>query len=97
LSSFDDEAAIRALYQQKIDGWNAGNGKAFAAPYIDESDYIGFDGTYLKGRQEIASLHQMLFDKFVKGSRLVGKIRSIRFLTSDIAIVVCIYKVLRMF
>jgi uncharacterized protein (TIGR02246 family) len=85
-----DEAAIRTLYQQTIDGWNAGNGDAFAAPYTDVCDYIGFDGTYLKGREEIASLHQMLFDKFVKGSRLVGKIRSIRFLTSDIAIVVAV-------
>jgi len=89
VSSYD-EAAIRAIYQQKIDGWNSGNGKAFAAPYTEDSDYIGFDGTYLKGREEIASLHQMLFDKFVKGSRLVGKIRRIRFLTSNIAIVVAV-------
>ncbi len=86
----NDEAAILALYQQKIDGWNAGDGKAFAAPYTDDSDYIGFDGTYLKGRQEIASLHQMLFDTFIKGSRLVGKIRSIRFLTPNIAILVAV-------
>jgi uncharacterized protein (TIGR02246 family) len=90
MGSSHDEAAIRTLYQQKIDGWNAGNGKAFAAPYTEDSDYIGFDGTYLKGCQEIASLHQMLFDKFLKGNRLVGKIRSIRFLTSDIAIVVAV-------
>jgi uncharacterized protein (TIGR02246 family) len=86
----DDEATIRALYQQKMDGWNAGNGKAFAEPYTEDSDYIGFDGTYLKGRQEISSFHQMLFNKFLKGSRLVGKIRSIRFLTPDIAIVVAV-------
>ena len=78
-----DEAAILSLYQQKIYGWNSRNGKAFAAPYT-------VDGTYLKGRQEIASLHQMLFDKFIKGNRLVGKIRSIRFLTYDIAIVVAV-------
>ena len=32
-----NEAAIRALYQQTIDGWNAGNGKAFAAHYTDVS------------------------------------------------------------
>jgi len=30
-SKHDDEAAIRALYQQTIDGWNAGNGDTFAA------------------------------------------------------------------
>src|SRR5919108_5820281 len=86
----DDEAAIRKLYQQMIDGWNAGNGDAFAAPYTDDSDYIGFDGTYMKGRQEIASFHQMLFDKFLGGSRLIGKIRSIRFVTVDVAIMIAV-------
>jgi uncharacterized protein (TIGR02246 family) len=59
------EATIRGLYQQTIDGWDVGNGDAFAAPYADDSDFIGFDGTYMKGRQEIASFHQMLFDKFL--------------------------------
>jgi uncharacterized protein (TIGR02246 family) len=85
-----DEAAIRALYQQMIDGWNAGNGDDFAAPYTDDSDFIGFDGTYMKGRQEIASFHQMLFDKFLRGSRLIGKIRSMRFVTVDIAIMIAV-------
>ena len=61
----DDEAAIRTLYQQMIDGWNKGSGQAFAAPYTDDSDFIGFDGTYMKGRQQIDSFHQELFDKFL--------------------------------
>jgi uncharacterized protein (TIGR02246 family) len=81
-----DEDAIRGLYQQAIDGWNAGSGDAFAAPFEEDGDLVGFDGTHFKGRQEIASFHQHLFDMFLKGSRLVGKVRSVRFLTSDIAI-----------
>ena len=85
-SKSDDEAAIRELYQQMVDGWNRGNGEAFAAPYAEDGDLVGFDGTYLKGRREIASFHQQLFDRFVKGSRLVGKIRSVRFLTPDVAV-----------
>lgn len=63
-----DELAIRELYQQTIDGWKKGSGDAFASPYTEDSDYIGFDGTHLKGRAEIASFHQMLFDKFLKGT-----------------------------
>jgi uncharacterized protein (TIGR02246 family) len=86
----DNEAAIRKLYQQMIDGWNAGNGDAYAAAYTDDSDFIGFDGTYMKGRQEIASFHQMLFDKFLRGSRLIGKIKSIRFVTMDVAIMIAV-------
>ena len=85
-SRSDDEAAIRALYQQLMDGWNRGSGEAFAAPFAEDGELVGFDGTHLKGRQEIASFHQQLFDTYVKGSRLVGKIRSVRFLTPDVAV-----------
>jgi uncharacterized protein (TIGR02246 family) len=81
-----DEAAIRALYQQVIDGWNAGRGDAFAAPFEEDADQMGFDGIHFKGRKEIASFHQHLFDMSLKGSRLVGKVRSVRFVTSDVAV-----------
>jgi uncharacterized protein (TIGR02246 family) len=32
----------------------------------------------------------MLFDKFLKGSRLIGKIRSVRFVTMDVAIMIAV-------
>ena len=89
-SKSNDEVEIRRLYKQMIDGWNNGSGNAFAAPFTDDSDFIGFDGTHMKGRQQIAAFHQMLFDTFVKGSRLVGKVRSIRFLGSDVAIMIAV-------
>jgi uncharacterized protein (TIGR02246 family) len=73
-----DEAAIRALYQQLMDGWNKGSGEAFAAPFAEDGDLVGMDGTHLKGRQEIISFNQQLFDTYIKGSRLVGKVRSVR-------------------
>src|SRR5262245_42908987 len=82
----NDEAAIRSLYQHALDGWNTGSGKLFAAPFAEDGDLVGFDGTHLKGRQEIATFHQQLFDTFVKGSRLVGKVRNLRLLTPDVAI-----------
>lgn len=85
-SAADDEAAIRNLYQQLVDGWNAASGDAFAAPFEEDGDLVGFDGTHFKGRQEIALFHQHLFDMFLKGSRLVGKVRSVRFLASDVAV-----------
>jgi uncharacterized protein (TIGR02246 family) len=88
LKSFidDDKAAIATLYFQMIEGWNKGSGNAFAAPFAEDGDLVGFDGTHLKGRQEIASFHQRLFDTFVKGSQLVGKVRNVRILTPDVAI-----------
>ena len=81
-----DEAAVRALYQQMMDAWNHGSGEGFAAPFDDEGDFVAFDGTHLKGRRQIASSHQPLFDKWLKGTRLVGQITRVRFLSPDVAL-----------
>jgi uncharacterized protein (TIGR02246 family) len=81
-----DEPAVRALYQQLMDGWNQGSGDAFAAVFTEDGDLIGFDGTHFKGRQEIAPFHQRLFDKWLKGSRLVGEVKDVRFLSPDVAL-----------
>lgn len=81
-----DEAAIEALVWQLIDGWNRGSGEAFAAPFAEDADFVGFDGTYFKGREEIASFHRMLFERILVGTRLVGKVRGVRFLTHEVAL-----------
>jgi uncharacterized protein (TIGR02246 family) len=82
----DDETEIRSLYFEMIDGWNRGDGEIFASPFAEDGDLVGFDGTHLKGRQQIASFHKQLLETFVKGSRLVGKIRDVRFLPPNVAI-----------
>jgi uncharacterized protein (TIGR02246 family) len=81
-----DEAAVRALYQQVMNGWNQGSGDAFAAVFTQDGDLVGFDGTHFKGRQQIAPFHQQLFDKWLKGSRLVGEVKDVRFLSPDVAL-----------
>ncbi|MGQ0811546.1 MAG: SgcJ/EcaC family oxidoreductase [Nitrospiraceae bacterium] len=81
-----DETAVRALYQQMMDGWNQGSGEAFAAPFAENGDLIGFDGTHFEGRLEIAPFHQRLFDTYLKGTRLTGQVTSIRFLSPDVAL-----------
>ena len=81
-----DEAAVRALYQELMDGWNQGSGDTFASVFTEDGDLIGFDGTHFKGRQEIAPFHQQLFDKWLKGSRLVGQVKDVRFLSPDVAL-----------
>jgi uncharacterized protein (TIGR02246 family) len=89
-SAIADEAEIRALYQQLMDGWNAASGYAFASQFEGNGDLVGFDGTHINGRYEIALFHQHLFDMFLKGSRLVGKVRSVRFVTSDVAVMLTV-------
>jgi uncharacterized protein (TIGR02246 family) len=81
-----DEVAVRDLYQELMDGWNRGSGDAFAAVFTEDGDLIAFDGTHFKGRKEIAPFHQQLFDKWLKGTRLVGKVNDVRFLSPDVAL-----------
>ena len=52
-SQSDDEAAVRVLYTQLMDGWNKGSAEAFAAPFAKDGHLIAFDGTHFKGRNEI--------------------------------------------
>jgi uncharacterized protein (TIGR02246 family) len=85
-SQSSDEAAVRALYQQLMDAWNTGSGEAYAAPFAEDGDLIGFDGTHFKGRQAIAPFHQRLFETHLKGTRLVGQVLSVRFLSPDVAL-----------
>src|SRR6516164_1701894 len=65
-----------------------------AAAFDDDADYIVFNGMRLRGRQQIAAVHQQLFDTFLKGSRLDEGGRggstqgdAVRFLTPEVALV----------
>jgi uncharacterized protein (TIGR02246 family) len=81
-----DEEAVRGLYRQLMDGWNRGSGAAFAAAFTEDGDLVAFDGTHFKGRREIESSHQELFDRWMKGTRLVGEVEDVRFLGPDVAV-----------
>jgi len=81
-----DEEAVRDLYRQLMDGWNRGSGSAFAAAFTEDGDLVAFDGTHFKGRREIEPSHQELFDRWMKGTRLVGEVKDVRFLGSDVAV-----------
>ena len=73
-----DEAAIRAIPEHMIDAWNRGSADDFAAPFVDDADFVAFEGTHLKGREQIAAFHRRAFDTVVKGSRLEGAVRFVR-------------------
>jgi uncharacterized protein (TIGR02246 family) len=69
-----------------IDAWNAGDAAAFIAPFTDDADFVAFEGTRLKGRKEMTSFHQRIFDTFVKRSRMQGEVKFVRFLSQTSAV-----------
>ena len=86
-NSSSDEAAVRQVVQQVQDAWNAHDGRAFAAPFAPDSDYVNVRGERAKGREAIEKGHTAIFSTIYKDSYNVGTVKSIRFLRPDIAVV----------
>jgi uncharacterized protein (TIGR02246 family) len=85
LSSTSEEAPIITLYQELLNSWNMHNATAFAALFDNEAIVIGFDGSSMNGRVEIeATIRQIFMDHVT--APYVGKVRGIRFLTPEVAI-----------
>jgi uncharacterized protein (TIGR02246 family) len=81
-----DEVAIRAVLQRAVDAWGKGDGSAYGAVFEEDADYVTFGGMHVKGRRNIASQHQHLFDGPLKGTRLKVQVTSLRFLRPDITL-----------
>ena len=80
------ESALHELFNRLEHTWNAGDATAYGECFTPDCDYITFEGGHLQGRNENAKAHQQLFNTFLKGSKLEGRIKDIRFLTPDVAV-----------
>lgn len=85
-ASSPDEIEVSKLYRDLLDSWNRRNADDFAALFADDSEVIGFDGSQQLGQAEIASTLQTIFTDHVTAP-YVSKIKTVRFLSPDIAIV----------
>ncbi len=81
-----DETTIKDIIARMIDAWNRGSSADFAAPFAEDADFIAFEGTHLKGRQQIRAFHERLFDLDLKGTRLEGGVKFVRFLGPALAV-----------
>jgi uncharacterized protein (TIGR02246 family) len=80
-----EEGSIRFLYNELLQRWNKRNAVEMADLFTEKGNIIGFDGSQLNGRSEIKS---QLFQIFVGNltAEYIGKVRNVRFLTSEIAV-----------
>lgn len=81
-----DEQAIRALPRYLEEAWNRGDAISYAASFTDDCDYVSADGSRLTGRASNAEHHVRLFDSVLYGSRLRLRNMTVRFITSDLAL-----------
>jgi uncharacterized protein (TIGR02246 family) len=83
VSDGDDE--IRVLFRRVLDAWNRASGDDFAAPFAEDGEVVGFDGSQNSGRARIAEELNRIFDDHATGT-YVGKIRSVRLVGADAAV-----------
>jgi uncharacterized protein (TIGR02246 family) len=81
----DDEAAIRKASADFIKLLERGDAKAVAASWTEEGEYIGDDGTTIRGRAAIEAAYSKAFAK-KKNPKVEITIESIRFPSKDTAV-----------
>lgn len=80
-----DEMEVRGLYRDLLDGWNQHNADAFAAPFAENGETIGFDGSEMTGRAEIAATLGQIFADHVTAP-YVSKVKSVHLLSPEVAV-----------
>jgi uncharacterized protein (TIGR02246 family) len=85
--SASDEQTLATLYREMMEAWNRGSGDGFASAMTPEVEFVGFDGTWLHGKDDVAAAHQSLFDTHLNGTRLVGGVVRVRLIAPDVALV----------
>jgi uncharacterized protein (TIGR02246 family) len=80
-----DEDAIRKASADFVKAMEKGDAKAVAAFWTEQGEYIGDDGTTIRGRKAIEAAYAKMFDK-VKKLKLDVTVESIRFPSKDTAV-----------
>ena len=75
-----------AVYRQLLEAWNRRDADGFAAVFAEDGSCVGFDGSMMNGRQEIASALRAIFDHHPTGS-YVARVREVRALSPTVVLV----------
>ena len=82
-----DEAAIRENVRKMEEGWNTKNGTLFSDPYAADADGVAIGGFVVKGHDVIEKVHWEMFRGAFKNSTIALKVKQLRFLRPDVALV----------
>ena len=80
-----EEDHVLALYRQMLNGWNTHNSAAMAAPFAEDANVIGFDGSQMNGHTEIETTMRGIFADHVTAT-YIAIVREVRFISPEAAI-----------
>ena len=57
-----NQERVLTLYRQLLESWNKRDAEGFAAAFTEDGSCVGFDGSTMNGREEIASTYTDVTD-----------------------------------
>ncbi len=82
-----DDAPVRASVARLEQAWNAGDMTLWAREYWPDGEFINILGSIMLGPQEFIRQVTPVMQGVFRGSQFDGRIRRIRFLASNVALV----------
>jgi uncharacterized protein (TIGR02246 family) len=76
---------VMDLYRRLLDAWNKRDADGFAALFAEDGSSVGFDGSPMNGRAEIASTLRAIFQSH-QTAAYVAKVREVRQLGSGVVL-----------
>lgn len=73
------------VYRQLLEAWNRRDADAFAGAFTADGSSVGFDGSAMNGRTEIASTLKEIFGAHMTAT-YVAQVREIRSLGEDVTL-----------
>jgi uncharacterized protein (TIGR02246 family) len=83
----EDRAAIQRTVTDFLNAWNKHDAHAFGMTFTEDADFTNIAGAHTHGRVRIEAFHAPVFAGPFKESHQTAAIRSVRFLTPDLAAV----------
>jgi uncharacterized protein (TIGR02246 family) len=80
-----DSAAIKQCVAAWEDAWNHHDAHATAMRYVEDGDFSSTTGIPSHGWKELEDHYNAIFTTFLKGAHRTDTVKSIRFLTPEIA------------
>lgn len=81
----DPAAEVGSLYQALLDCWNDRSAERYADLFTEGGNAVGFDGSQMNGRHEIAAELRRIFADH-QTTRYLGKVREVRLIAPEVAV-----------
>jgi uncharacterized protein (TIGR02246 family) len=81
----DVEQTVTDIYRAILSGWNAADADSFASVFAEDGQVVGFDGSEVIGRAQIAEQMAAIFADHATGS-YVGIVREVKSLGNEVAL-----------